>query len=96
MINIYLRKAVILCFLVPVIQQQQHLLSKLYLLCRRVSFLNSPQNVPENLALLLPVFLAAGLVAVSCQLLDGVNQGVEAFWFIVLNQMFVISFATLD
>ena len=95
MINIYLRKAVILCFLVPVIQQQ-HLLSKLYLLCRRVSFLNSLKNVPEYVALLLPVLLAAGLVAVCCQLLDGVNQGVQAFWFIVLNQMFAISFATLD
>ena len=73
MIPSYLRKPVILCLLVPIIQQQD-LLSKLYLLCRRVSFLNSPENVLENVALLLPVLLAAGLVAVCCQLLDGVNQ----------------------
>ena len=87
MIPSYLRKPVVLCFLVPVIQQQ-NLLSKLYLLCRRISFLNSPHNVPENVALLLPVLLAAGLVAVCCQLFDGVNQGVQTIRFIILYQMF--------
>ena len=87
MINIYLRKAVILCFHLPVIQQQ-HLLYKLYLLLRRISFLHSPENVPEDVALLLPVLLAVGLVAVCCQLLDGDNQGGQTIWFIILNLIF--------